>query len=59
MKHMEIKKILTSWHIWAGIAAVLAFTLMVRGSELSAVLPFALFLICPLMMIFIMRGHKH
>lgn len=54
-----MKKYLTMWQIWASIAVVLALLLFIRDYSFSAILPFALFIICPLMMIFMMRGHKH
>lgn len=53
-----LKKCLTMWQVWAGIAVVLAVMLILKNS-FSAILPFAIFLICPLMMIFMMKDHKH
>lgn len=47
------------WQIWAGIAIFLSILLITRTSRIEDILPFALLLICPLMMIFMMKGHKH
>ena len=38
------------------VAAVVAAILIARGSSLVSLLPFALLLGCPLMMVFMMRG---
>ena len=38
-------------------AAVLAVALSVAGVPFTRLLPFAVILVCPLMMIFMMRGH--
>lgn len=54
-----MKKYLTMWQVWAGVAIVLAVMLIFKNNSLSAILPFAVLLICPLMMIFMMKGHKH
>ena len=55
-----MKKCLTMWQVWAGVTAVLATMLIFKSNSLSAILPFAVFLICPLMMIFMMKDHhKH
>jgi len=55
-----MKKYLTMWQIWAGVAIALAALLIFKNNSLFAILPFAIFLICPLMMIFMMKDHhKH
>lgn len=55
-----MKKCLTMWQIWALLAGVFGLLLIFRNNDLSGVLPFAIFLICPLMMIFMMKDHhKH
>ncbi len=54
-----MKKYLTMWQVWAGVAIALAVMFVVKNNSLSAILPFAIFLICPLMMIFMMKDHKH
>ncbi len=56
---MDTKKILTSWKFWAGITAVLVLLLIFKSNSIAGLLPFAVLLICPVMMIFMMRGHKH
>ena len=40
-------------------AAVVAAALIVAGVPFAAILPFAALLICPLMMVFMMRGMSH
>lgn len=52
-----MKKFLTMWQVWALIAVVLAIMLFQKQSNLSALLPFAIFLLCPLMMLFMMKDH--
>ncbi|MBI2443565.1 MAG: DUF2933 domain-containing protein [Candidatus Levybacteria bacterium] len=47
------------WQVWAGIAAVLAVLLIFRTNSFVGILPFALLLICPIMMMVMMGGHKH
>lgn len=54
-----MEKYLTMWQIWASIAAVLALLLILRNGSITGILPFALILICPLVMMFMMGGHKH
>lgn len=54
-----MKRYVTMWQIWAGIAAVLAIMLIFRTNSFADVFPFALLLICPIMMLFMMRDHKH
>lgn len=55
-----MKKYLTMWQIWLGVAVLLAVMLIFKSNSFSAILPFAVFLICPLMMIFMMKDHhKH
>lgn len=46
------------WQVWAGVAAILAIMLIFKSNSLFSILPFAAFLICPLMMIFMMKDHK-
>lgn len=55
----RVKKYLTVWQIWVTIAIVLALLQLTKGFDLGAIAPFALLIICPLMMVFMMRGHKH
>lgn len=54
-----MKKYLTMWQVWAVIAVLLAVILFTNISGDGNILPFALILICPLMMLFMMGGHKH
>lgn len=53
-----MKKFITMWQVWAVIAVVLAAALVLNNS-FSALLPFAIFLICPLMMVFMMKDHHN
>lgn len=54
-----MKKYLTMWQVWAGISVILVLLLILKDNNFSSILPFAIFLICPIMMIFMMKGHKH
>ena len=56
-----MKKFLTMWQVWAGITIVLAIMLITKTNNFWGILPFALILICPIMMLFMMggKGHKH
>ena len=54
-----MKKFLTMWQMWAAIAVILAATLVFNKNSFGSILPFALFLICPLMMLFMMGSHKN
>lgn len=55
-----MKKYLTMWHIWVIISILLMFVILVNRYDLSSLLPFAVFLICPIIMLFMMKnGHKH
>ena len=56
---MNIKRILTSWYIWAIIAVTFGVLLFQRDSSLLSVLPFGLLLLCPIMMMFMMGGKGH
>lgn len=53
-----MKKYLTMWQAWAGLALLLAVLLLVNKSDLRGSWLFVLLLICPLMMIFMMGSHK-
>jgi len=56
-----MRKYITMWQVWAGIAFVLAVLLITNTNNFAGILPFALLLICPIMMMFMMggKGHKH
>ena len=54
-----MKKYVTMWQIWAGIAVILTIVLVTRTNSFIGTLPFFLILICPIMMMFMMGGHKH
>lgn len=55
-----MKACLTSWKMWAGVSVLLVVLLVVREGTFASVLPFMFVLICPLMMIFMMKnGHNH
>lgn len=53
-----MKKYLTIWQAWAGLAFVLAVLLLLDKYNLKEFWPFGLLLICPLMMVFMMGSHK-
>lgn len=52
-----MKKLFTTWQLWAGIAIALVFLLIAGGRNVTAILPFGLLLLCPLMMMFMHGGH--
>lgn len=55
-----MKKYLTTWQLWAIISTILMLVILLNSYDLSSLLPFAVFLICPLMMLFMMKDHhKH
>jgi len=54
-----IKKYLTMWQVWAGITVVLAILVISGVTNFAGFLPFILLLACPIIMMFMMRGHKH
>lgn len=54
-----MKKYLTMWQVWAVIAVILAFMVVFQTNSTVGILPFALILICPIMMLFMMKDHKH
>lgn len=54
-----IKRVLTSWQLWAILTGVFALMLLQRSNDLSSLLPFAVILLCPIMMIFMMGSHHH
>ena len=54
-----MKKYVTMWQVWAGIAIVLAILLIAKTNSVVGILPFALLLLCPIMMLFMMKDHKH
>ncbi len=54
-----MKQYLTSWHLWVMVAIIggaLLFQNVIGG---STILFLALLLVCPIMMMFMMGGHKH
>lgn len=56
---MEIKKLLSSWQVWV-VAVIVVGVLFIQGfGSIKELLPLAFFLICPVMMFFMMRDHKH
>lgn len=54
-----MKNIITTWQFWACVAGVFALLWIVQVGDMGSILPFALFLICPLMMLFMMGKHHH
>lgn len=57
---MDIKKLITSWYIWAIVAVIVGIFLLSK-ENIPTVLPFLLILLCPIMMMFMMndKHHKH
>lgn len=54
-----VKKVITSWYIWAIIAVVFGVVLFQKTTDLGSLLPFGLLLLCPVMMFFMMGSHHH
>ena len=54
-----MRRYLTMWQVWAGIAIALAIMLVTKADSFSGIFPFALLLICPIMMVLMMGRHKH
>lgn len=50
---------LNYWWIVGLVVAFIAGGALMGRSEIGSFLPFVLLLACPVMMIFMMRGHKH
>ena len=57
--NVGIKKILTSWQIWLVAVLVGGFLLFQRSFDTSTLFILGLVLLCPIMMIFMMKDHKH
>ena len=57
--NVDIKKILTSWQIWLVAVLVGGFLLFQRSFDTSTLFILGLVLLCPIMMIFMMKDHKH
>lgn len=57
---MDLKKLVTSWHLWV-MVAVIAGIFLLGKENIPTILPFALILLCPIMMLFMMndKHHKH
>lgn len=58
---MDVKRILTSWHLWVVVLAVGALLFFQKSLDAAILLPLAIILLCPVMMMFMMggKGHKH
>ncbi len=58
---MDFKKHVTSWKLWLVVSIILAIMVFQKNGAVSALLPYAAILICPIMMMFMMGGHhgKH
>ena len=56
---MNIRKFVTSWYIWIIAALVIGYLFIYRVNDPIAYLPLGLLLLCPIMMMFMMGGHKH
>ena len=50
-----------SMHLWiiGIIVAFIAGGLLIGKANMQSILPFALILLCPLAMLFMMKDHKH
>lgn len=58
---MNTKGILTSWHFLAVLFIIGAFLFFQRSFDASIILPLAILILCPIMMMFMMgdKNHKH
>lgn len=54
-----LKKLLTSWQLWIAVAVILGILLVQGTNNIPILWPLAFLLICPLLMLFMMDGHKH
>ncbi len=54
-----MKKYLTMWQVWAAVAIMLAIMMFAKTDSIANILPFALLLVCPIMMFIMMKDHKH
>lgn len=54
-----IKRLFTSWHMVIMIGAVVAILVFQNRWDFGSILPLAILLLCPLMMIFMMNEHHH
>lgn len=55
---MNVKQLITSWHLWAMVALV-GVVLLLGRENIPYLLPLAIILLCPIMMMFMMKGHDH
>lgn len=58
---LSIKRLAQSWHLWIMVAIVVAAIIFGNTAEIPILVPLALVLICPIMMLFMMgdKNHKH
>jgi len=56
---MDIKRFFTSWHIWIIVVLVGGFLLFQKSFDISTLFILGLVLLCPIMMMFMMKDHKH
>lgn len=56
---MNTKKLLTSWHLWVVALVVVGFLLLQKSFDASTLFILAIVLLCPIMMMFMMKDHKH
>ena len=56
---MDIKKLLTSWHLWVMVTLVVGALLFQNVIGESTVFLLALVLLCPIMMMFMMNDKHH
>lgn len=58
MQNFSFKKLFCHWHMW--VCALVLIIILFRGiSGIESILFYAMILICPLMMLFTMRGGDH
>ena len=50
---------INQWVLWIGLAAAVAWMFFRHNAHLGQLLPFLILLACPLMHLFMHRGHGH
>lgn len=56
---MDVKKNFTSWYIWLVVILVGGFLFFQKSFDISTLFILGLLLLCPIMMMFMMKDHKH
>lgn len=57
--NVDVKNFFTSWHIWLVIVLIGGFLLFQKSFDVSTLFILGLVLLCPIMMMFMMKDHKH